>query len=242
MIPREIPVLRAGRARSRTLVAQLVAELGSRIVSGALRPDDTLPIEADLGRALGASRTVVREAVKSLAAKGLLEPRTRTGTRVLAPAHWNLLDPDLLEWRYAAMPRAQFFRELFELRSMIEPAAAALAARRASAAQTAAIAAAYTEMEATDPHSASAIEADLCFHRAILAASGNELLLAMAALISAGLAVSFRISSDSYRIGLPMHRRVLDAIRERRPEKAREAMQRLLASTQEFLEAELGKL
>ena len=91
-----------------------------------------LPNEAELGRELGASRTVVREAVKSLASKGLIEPRTRVGTKVLPSTQWNLLDLDVLGWRYGAMPPMQFFRELSEIRRMIEPEAAALAAERAT--------------------------------------------------------------------------------------------------------------
>ena len=105
-------------------------ELGSRIVRGDVKPGDTLPNEADLGREFGASRTVVREAVKSLASKGLIDPRTRVGTKVLPSTQWNLLDLDVLGWRYAAMPPMQFFREMSEIRRMIEPEAAALAAER----------------------------------------------------------------------------------------------------------------
>jgi GntR family transcriptional regulator, galactonate operon transcriptional repressor len=226
--------------RRRNLFAQTVDLLGGRIVGGDFKPGDTLPNEAELCRILGASRSVVREAVKSLASKGLLESRTRIGTRVLPSAHWNLLDVDVLGWRYASMPRPQFFRELFEIRRMIEPQAAALAAERAVDTDIEAIANAYREMQAAEHDSEAAIDADIRFHRAILAAGHNDLLLQMGALISAGLLVSFRISSESFDAVLPQHGRVLDAIRRRNAEVARAEMDRLITETRDFLERELA--
>ena len=133
------PTTLFGANRKRNLFAHVVEALGSRIVRGDLQPGDPFPNEADLGREFGASRSVIREAVKSLAAKGLLESRTRTGIRVLPPGQWNLLDLDVLGWRYAAMPPRAFFRELFEIRRVIEPEASALAAERATAEEIAAI-------------------------------------------------------------------------------------------------------
>ena len=232
--------LRATVRRKRNLFSHVVEELGSRIVRGDLKPGTTLPNEADLGQELGASRSVVREAVKSLAGKGLLEPRARIGTRVLESRHWNLLDMDVLAWRYASMPRAQFFRELFEIRRMIEPAAAALAAERANDADIAEMELAYAAMETADQTSDGAIDADLRFHRAVLAGSHNELLTQMGSVIGVGLLVSFRIASDSYGVSLLQHRYVLDAIRSRQSDAAMQAMQQLLASTRAFLERELA--
>jgi DNA-binding FadR family transcriptional regulator len=230
----------ATRARKVNLFSHVVDEVGRRIVRGDWKPGQTLPPEAELGRELGASRSVVREAVKSLAGKGLLEPRARTGTRVLAPIHWNLLDLDVLEWRYAAMPRSRFLRELFEIRHLIEPAGAALAAERATAAEVDALAQACAAMETRGGAPEAAIDADLRFHRAILAASHNDLLLQMGAVIGAGLATSFRISSRSYDVFVPLHRETFEAIRDRRPADARSAMERLLSGTLAFLERELA--
>ena len=232
--------LRAGSGPRRSLFAYVVEELGSRIVRGDLKPGDPFPSEADLGRELDASRSVVREAVKSLAAKGLLESRTRTGIRVLAPRHWNLLDVEVLAWRYAAMPPLQFFRELFEVRWMIEPQAVALAAERASADDLAEIAQAYAAMAAADQAGSSAIDADLRFHQAILAAGHNDLLLQMGNLIGVGLLISYRISSDTFAVFLPHHKAVLDAIAARDPTAGRRAMERLLAETRAFLEQQMA--
>ena len=240
MVYPDSPFGAAAPRRNRNLFAHIVEQLGSRIVRGDFKPGDTLPNETDLGREMGASRSVLREAVKSLASKGLLELRPRTGTRVLTPVHWNLLDLDVLSWRYAAMPREQFLSELFEIRTMIEPAAAALAAERASASDLAMLAAAYRAMETAEHGSSASIEADLQFHRGILACGQNDLLLQMGNLIAAGLLTSFRISSRSYQIGLPLHAKVLDAIRARRPARAREAMEELLSRTRKFVERELA--
>jgi DNA-binding FadR family transcriptional regulator len=232
--------LRGGASRKRNLFTHVVEELGGRIVRGAFKPGATLPNEAELGQEFGASRSVIREAVKSLAAKGLIESRTRTGISVLTPIHWNLLDPDVLGWRYAAMRPADFFRELFEIRAMIEPQAAALAAERATKPDIEEIVAAYAAMEAAHEPEHAAIQADLRFHRAVLAAGHNDLLLQMGNLIGVGLLVSYRLSSDSFTVFLPLHRQVLDAIAARRPEAARQAMARLLSDTHRFLDSQLA--
>ena len=224
----------------RSLFGYVVETLGSRIVRGDLQPGDTLPNEADLGRELNASRSVVREAVKSLASKGLLEARTRIGTRVLPSSQWNLLDPEVLGWRYAAMPPMQFFREMFEIRRMIEPEAASLAAARATAADIAVMDQAFRDIETAEESSNQAIDADRRFHRAILAASHNELMLQMGAIISVGLMVSFRISSSSFGVFVVHHKNVLEAIRAHDTSAAREAMLALLGDTHDFLERKLA--
>ena len=229
-----------GRAHKHNLFAQVVEDLGSRIVRGDLKPGSLLPNEAHLCTEMGASRTVVREAVKSLSAKGLVDTRTRTGTQVLDPMHWNLLDLEVLGWRYAAMPRAEFFRELFEIRRMIEPAAAALAAERAGKQEVAAIARAYQEMQSARHDDPGAVAADLRFHQGILAAARNGLLAQMAGVIGAGLLTSHRIDSSSYDVFVPLHGEVLAAIRARKAPQARAAMEKLLLSTRDFLMRELG--
>ena len=226
--------------QKRNLFGYAVQELGSRIVRGDVKPGETLPNEAELGRALGASRTVVREAVKSLASKGLIEPRTRVGTKVLPSAQWNLLDLDVLGWRYAAMPPMQFFRELSEMRRMIEPEAAAHAAERATADDLAAMTVAYNDMAAAEPSSDDAIDADIRFHRAILQATHNALILQMGGVIGVGLLVSFGISNRSFDAFLPQHKQVLDAIASRDPKLARATMDHLLAATYSYLERELA--
>lgn len=233
------PRLALGRVQKRNLFAHVVEDLGTRIIKGDLRPGDPFPIEADLGREFGASRSVIREAVKSLAARGLIESKTRTGIRVMPPTHWNLLDPEVLSWRFSAMPPVQFYGELFEIRLMIEPEAAALAAERAHASDIAEIGEAFAEMTKVSPSSPAAIDADLRFHRAILAAGKNALLHQMGHLIAVGLYISHQTSSESFTVFLPQHGKVLEAIRARDPKAARRAMEKLLGETREFITGHL---
>lgn len=229
------PRLALGRTQKRNLFAHVVEDLGTRIIRGDLAPGDPFPIEADLGREFGASRSVIREAVKSLAARGLIESKTRTGIRVMPPTHWNLLDPEVLGWRYSTMAPAQFYSELFEIRLMIEPQAAAFAARRANAKDMAEIGEAFAEMRKVSQYGTAVIDADLRFHRAILAAGKNPLLHQMGNLIAVGLYISHQASSDSFTVFLPQHGEVLAAIRARDGERARRSMEKLLNETRDFI-------
>lgn len=221
--------------KRRNLFAQVVEELGSRIVRNDLDPNAPFPKEADLEAEFGVSRSVIREAVKTLAAKGLLESRTRTGIRVLPPARWNLLDAEVLNWRYSAMRPQQFFSELFEVRLMIEPEAAGLAAARGSASDIAEIEEAFEGMAQASQNNTPGIEADLRFHHGILAAGRNPLLLQMGNLIGVGLLISHRFSRESFAMFLPKHKRVLDGIRARDAEDARDAMRHLLTETRTYM-------
>src|SRR5688572_13187820 len=124
------------------LHGQIVHDIGRRILSGEIRPGELLPTP------LRASRTVLREAIKVLAAKGLVESRPKTGTRVRPPDSWNLLDPDVLAWQQEGMPQPAFLRKLTEVRFIVETAAAELAAQRARAPQLALLNAAFRDMRA----------------------------------------------------------------------------------------------
>ena len=230
-----------GGSNKRNLFTHVAHELGSRIVRGDIKPGGAFPIEAQLGQEFGASRSVIREAVKSLAAKGLLESRTRTGIRVLPETQWNLFDTDVLEWRYTSMAPEEFFRELFEIRRMIEPEAAAAAAVRGTDAEIAAIEVAYELMETSKTTGDEAIAADLAFHRQILAAAHNALLLQMGSLIGVGLLVTYRISTDPFTVFLGKHKDVLIAIKKKKPDAARKAMDLLLTETRDFLEEAVAK-
>jgi GntR family transcriptional regulator, galactonate operon transcriptional repressor len=153
----------------------------------------------------------------------------------------NAFDLDVLEWRYMSMPPEEFFRELFEIRLMIEPEAAYLASERGTAAEIATIEEAYEAMEASQTTTDEAIAADLTFHRSILAAGRNALLLQMGSLIGVGLLVSYRISKDPFTVFLSKHKDVLNAIKARKSEAARKAMSTLLTGTREFLDSHTPK-
>jgi len=215
----------------RSLHGQVAHDLGGRIMCGELAPGAVLPNEADLSASLRVSRTSLREAIKVLAAKGLVESRPKTGTRVRPRADWNVLDPDVLAWQFAAGPFARFIEDLFELRQMIEPQAAAMAARRAGPAEIERIEQAYLGMEEAGNDSDLWIDPDLRFHQAIIRATGNELLWPLGAIIETALATSFRLSSaqwDGPIHSLPLHWAIFDAIRKRDAAAAQAAMHRLL--------------
>jgi DNA-binding FadR family transcriptional regulator len=203
--------------------------IGQRIVSGEWTAGGALPTEADLSRELKVSRASLREAIKLLAGKGLIRSTPRRGTIVQPPATWNRLDPDVLLWQASEGPTTLFVRDLFELRRMIEPAAAALAAVRADEEDRRTIAEAFSAMETAADVQAS-IEADLAFHRAIVLATGNSLLASFSPAIEASLAVSFRVSRAGMTLPhvVPMHRAVAEPILRGDAEGARAAMNTLL--------------
>jgi DNA-binding FadR family transcriptional regulator len=217
----------------RNLHGQVVHELGRRIVGGLCAPGDALPNEEQLCRELGISRTALRESVKVLAAKGLVESRPRIGTRVRASESWNLLDPDVLAWRCATSPGPEFLLQLNQMREIIEPASAGLAAQQRTSAQLRRIEDAYAAMDASTDIDAW-VRADLDFHIGILDATNNPLLLPLGAMIASALETllgqSARCAGD-FKIGLPDHRRVLDAIRCGEPAVASREMADLLAAT-----------
>ena len=225
---------RAARAAPvRNLHDHVVQELGQRIVGGDLRPGDVLPREELLAGHMKVSRTALREAMKVLSAKGLVESRTKVGTRVRQPHFWHQLDADVLGWRCASMPTDDFVQKLVEMREVIEPAAAAAAARRCSADQLERLDAAYAAMaDATDLEAWA--DADLQFHQGVLDATGNELMVSLFSVIEAALGTFFVLSARTakdFKYSLPHHGKVLEAIRRRQPELARRAMQHMIADS-----------
>jgi DNA-binding FadR family transcriptional regulator len=221
------------------LHGQIVHAIGRRIVNGAIRPGELLPADSHLR----ASRTVVREAIKVLAAKGLVESRPKTGTRVRAPESWNLLDPDVLAWQQEGTPQPVFLRKLTEVRSIVEPAAAEMAAKRARAPELAALDGAFREMKAALARKPADYEAfdraDIVFHRAILQACHNDVLEQMSAMVYSALLVSFHATSrlpGRARDSLPRHRAILEAIRAHDPRRAGAAMRRLVHGTAREIE------
>jgi DNA-binding FadR family transcriptional regulator len=209
--------------------------IGRHIVAGKLRPGELLPIEADLARKFRVSRPSLREGLRALAAKGLIEARTRRGTIVRPKQNWDILDPDVLAWMAHAPPDQEFLMALLELRTSIEPAAARLAAQRASPRQILDIEESWRAMAASLPHDIDACcRHDLDLHERIIAAAGNAFLARFAAVIRTALRISFVVSYDareSYENSLAEHWAVADAIRKRLPAEAEHAMRLLLNGT-----------
>lgn len=217
----------------RNLHGQVVQELGRQIVGGKIAVGENLPREELLAERMQVSRTALREAMKVLSAKGLIESRQKTGTRVRDTMYWNQLDADVLAWRCASMPTEDFVEKLVEMREVIEPAAAAAAARQRNDEQLARIEVAYEAMAAA-PDLEAWSEADLAFHEAVLRSTNNELMTSLFSVIETALGSYFQLSASiagNFRYSLPHHKKVLDAIRRRQPEVARQAMQKMVADS-----------
>lgn len=218
---------------SRNLHGHVIRELGKRIVVGDLRPGDVLPREENLAESMDVSRTALREALKVLSAKGLIESRPRVGTRVRPKQFWNQLDADVLSWRCASMPTDDFIGKLVEMREIIEPAAAAAAARRRTTSQLNNVDLAYRKMEAARDSEEWAA-ADLSFHDAVLQATGNELMISLFSVVASALEMFFVLSAQTagdFKYSLPHHLKVLEAIRREQPEVARKAMQSIITDS-----------
>lgn len=222
----------------RNITASIVNDLGREIVTntyGAARP---FPTEAELCRTYDVSRPVLREAVKMLTAKGLLIARKRAGTFVQPEDNWNLLDPDVLRWMLERDFSIDLLIDFTEIRMSIEPRAAILAAHSASGPQRRAIVAAIEQMFAADRGEADALEADIGFHIAVLAASNNRFMRQFTDLVATTLRFSIRRTNE-YK-GVPRasakdHKRVADAIVAGEPELAGDRMRDLIGGALELL-------
>ena len=217
-LARPLPRLsRLALERARSSHDQIAAILGTELLSGVYPPGTKLPGEPALIARFGISRTVMREVVKTLAAKGFVTSKTRVGTQVRDPVHWNYFDADVLAWRVRLGLDDEFLRSLTEVRRALEPPAAALAASRRTEADLARLRACVREMARTDHSRHTFAEADLDFHLAIGSASGNPLIRSMASVIETALVASFAHSSpvDSpadHQASLAGHRAVVEAI------------------------------
>lgn len=220
----------------------IARQLGTAILSGEYQPGDTLTGEIEHSQALGVSRTPYREAIRTLVAKGLLESRPKAGTRVTQRERWNILDPDVLAWMFADQPNAAFVRDLFELRDLLEPAAARFAASRRTQHQLDQMEAALAGMRAHGLASEPGRAADQAFHHALLAASGNVALASLAS--SVGAAVQWTThfkqrASKRPRDPLPEHEAVYRAIAAGDAAAAGAAMAELLRLALEDMAAAL---
>lgn len=217
----------------RNLHGQVIQKLGQRIVSGELRPGDVLPREELLAEEMDVSRSALRESMRVLSAKGLIEARPKVGTRVREQCHWQQLDSDVLAWRCAAMPTHDFVEKLVEMREIIEPAAAAAAAKRRSEDQLARIQSAYQAMSDAATLDEWSV-ADLKFHEAMLQATNNELMVSLFAVVESALGAYFTLSARTagdFKYSLPQHGKVAAAIERGQAEAARRHMSRMVADS-----------
>jgi len=228
---------------TKNVLGNTLDALGRAIVAGRYAPGGTLPPEPTLCEEFGVSRTVVREAVKSLVAKGLLVTGPKVGTRVLSAEQWNWFDPDVVAWQSHAGLTREYLRDLQEMRRIVEPAAVRLAASRATPADVAEIEAAYLGMKDAIEHGGDYVRHDLAFHQGLLRACHNRMVVQMSKAIGALLRTSFEISTSKPHgpaLSLPLHRAVLDAVIAREPAKAERACLVLIDGAAEDIEGVLA--
>ncbi|KLV03236.1 GntR family transcriptional regulator [Photobacterium aquae] len=214
---------------SRNLSYKLAAAIGQNILQGIPAPGEILPGEVELGEMYGVSRTAVREAIKMLAAKGMVLPRPRIGTRVLPKRNWNYLDQDLLAWLDFEQ-HEDLVAEFQRVRISLEPEASALTAINASEAERAELCQLMEEMHALgDKFDQDRwIEVDTRYHQLIYFASGNHFISPFGNLFKTVFENYFRVITRDKVLKLGQHQRVVDAIMAHDPEAARQAAIELL--------------
>ena len=218
----------AGNHRALRLHGTIARDIGVRIVSGRIGPGRILNGEIEASERLQVSRTAYREAVRILAAKGLVESRPKLGTRVSEPRNWHLLDPDVIGWMLTHEPGAEVLSGLFELRTIVEPAASARAATRRTKAQLLALRESLNRMALHSVSAEASQQADREFHSLLLEASGNPFL----ASLSSGLAAALPWKpAGRRRRGCLEHERVYAAVAARNPHAASQAMTDLIRVT-----------
>lgn len=218
-------------------------ELGIAIVTGKYAPGDVLPGEIEIAEKMGFSRSVVREALRMLAARGLLESKPKIGTRVRERKDWHLLDPSLLEWMFESEPPPGFVKNLFELRMIVEPAAAELAATKKTARQLSAMGHALEEMATHTLKTPKGQLADQQFHAAILEATDNDLLVNLSASIGAAVrwTTYFKYRKEKHpRNPIDQHRALFEAIADGDGKRARELTIELITMAEQDTEAALS--
>ncbi|MEW1808138.1 FadR/GntR family transcriptional regulator [Pseudarthrobacter sp. NPDC080039] len=201
---------------SKSRHGQIVHELGSQIVSGRLAPDSRIPQEKELIDKYGVSRPVVREAVRVLSAKGLVQSKPRTGTLVRPRAEWHLLDPDVMLWLIKSDASRDFFTSLVSLRRIMEPEMAAVAAAEANVHDIRAIEDAYNRLEEASSME-QRVQADTDFHSSVAAATHNELMVHLCKMLLLPISESIKISSqrpNDAQFTLPRHKAILTAIKD----------------------------
>ena len=225
-----------------SLPVQVARELGRRIVAGTLESGRMLDDENALADRFKVSRVVIRDAVKILVGKGLLDVRRGIGTRVKPRNQWVLLDDDVLAWHLSAPTDAGFLQQLMEIRTAFEPKASRWAAERATAEDIAEIEQSVKRMEADVTSVENFIIADARFHRAVLRAAHNEFLTAMEGVIYSAILVSVRITNKDPRENqksIAYHRDVYEAIASKDADRAEQLTGTLLNDANRRLKGEL---
>lgn len=227
------PLSRHATQPTRAIHDRIAHDLAIAIVGGRYQPGEMLPGEERYSAEQGVSRTAYREAVRVLSAKGLVYSRTKSGTRINERLRWNILDLDVLAWMFEAGPTPEFLRDIFELRTVVEPAAAQFAALRRDGQDISRMGHALEEMRRFGLQTSEGRAADQSFHSLILMATRNEALITLATSVTAVVAWTTRFARDERkesRDPMPDHDAVFDAILKGDPEEARVRMLALIGN------------
>jgi len=200
------------------LATQVSRELGRRIVAGSVAEGNLIDDETKLAARYGVSKSVIREAIKLLVAKGLVDVRRGSGTRVRSRQQWMLLDDDVLAWHQSVTPKPEFLRQLMDMRRMMEPKAASWAAEFGTQSSLDDIASAQKKIESNAASVEAFVVADAQFHQSVLRAAGNEFLRSLEGVVFSALLTSIKLTNKDPRDNeksIPLHRAVMTAILDR---------------------------
>ena len=228
----------SGQAFSNT--SKVVDQLGMAIVSGDYAERTMIPLDPDLEEMFGVSRTVIREAKKTLVGKGLLQSKAKVGTRVRPSADWSMFDSDVMRWHASLRNAGPFLEELFEIRLIFEPAAAACVAERASPEEIGILSSQYKVLAHAEDHLDYAV-ASTNFHKTILHLSGNRFLSSLGDMVqTAFFSVVSREHEESrgpkqdWEQVIREYGNVLAAISAREPQKAEATMASAILETKKL--------
>jgi DNA-binding FadR family transcriptional regulator len=224
--------------RGQNLTYTITNQIGIAIVTGVYSADNPIPIEGELCLQYGVSRPVLREAVKMLTAKGLLGARPRRGTWVQPEDKWNLLDPDVLGWLLERKFSMALLMEFTEIRLVVEPGAAALAAASAGPHEKAAVRNAIVRMQAAERGEDDPLDSDIAFHVAVLRGSGNRFYAQLCDFIATALRFSIRMTNRYKGVRLASvadHKKVADAIVAGKVDQAEDAMRKLIQEAMDLI-------
>ena len=218
---------------------RIVHGIGAAIVSGVIKPGERLPTDPELIERFQASRTAIREAMKVLSTKGLIEARQRAGTRVRPRKDWDLFDADVLSWHSPETIGEKLAIDLVELRELIEPVAARLAASRATEDDLERMEAAYRQMETGVDDLETFYTGDVAFHLAVLAACHNQMMQRLDGIIGTVLGLSFQLQKDTLvgpHEGLEAHYLIIDRIRAHDRRGAERAMRAVIGRAKDEID------
>ena len=187
----------SGRPAARNFHTFVINEIGHGIVTGKFPVGSILASDAVMMESYGVSRTVLREALKTLEAKGLVEARPKVGTRVSPPSRWSFFDPQVLSWHFYARPERHFYESLFDVRRALETRAAALATQRRTAENIRVMKYWLHQMESAggdlENHGIAALE----IHRTVADTSGNALMRSVTGIVELTLALSLKRCAEA---------------------------------------------